>query len=367
MSSFSVDPEQSQTELLFAGFNQDFGCFACGTDTGFRIFNCEPFKNTFRRDFPNGGIGHVEMLFRCNILALVGGGANPRFPPNKVMIWDDQQGCAIGELSFRKEVKAVRLRRDRVVVVLEDKIYVYNFADLTLLDHVPTIANPYGLCALCPYSHNNVLVCPGLQRGHVRVELYNQRRTSLITAHESNLACLALNFDGTRLATASEKGTLIRIFDTESGDCLQELRRGLENARITSLAFDSQSRFLACSSDRGTVHVFKTSAKVRQSASLRPDSEDASQQEESRGNTRHSLGFMRSVLPKYFSSEWSFAQFRVPTSKSVVAFAPDNKLVIVTSDGAFYKVSFDPVDGGECECDEYARFIVKADEEQLQD
>jgi len=219
-------------ELLYIGFNQDYGCFACGTDTGFRIYNRDPFKETFRRDFSNGGIGIVEMLFRSNILALVGGGRNPRYPPNKVMIWDDHQNRCIGELSFRSEVKAVKLRRDRVVVVLQNKVYVYNFADLKLVDHIETIANPRGLCALCPNSTNTVLACPGASRGTVRVELYDVRKTTLVPAHEAELAQIALNLDGTRLATCSEKGTLIRVFDTQSGQLQQELRRGADRAEI---------------------------------------------------------------------------------------------------------------------------------------
>jgi WD40 repeat protein len=81
----------------------------------------------------------------------------------------------------------------------------------------------------------------------------------LIAAHESLIAFLALNNEGTLLATASDKGTLIRIYSTETGNFLSELRRGTEKAEIYSICFNSTSKFLACSSDRGTIHIFSLS------------------------------------------------------------------------------------------------------------
>ena len=46
-----------------------------------------------------------------------------------------------------------------------------------------------------------------------------------------------LNIQGTRLATASDKGTLIRIFNAHNGSILTELRRGSQPATIYSINF----------------------------------------------------------------------------------------------------------------------------------
>jgi len=382
-----LDGSSSQAaELLYVGFNQDQGCFACGTDSGFRIFNCDPFKQTYRRDFPNGGIGIVEMLFRCNILALVGGGRNPRYPPNKVMVWDDHQNRCIGELSFRSEVKAVRMSRERVVVVLEYKVYVYNFADLNLLHTIETASNPRGLCSLCPDSRACVLACPGLQKGHVKVELFDITRTTIVPAHESSLGHLATNLDGTRLATASERGTLVRVWDTKSGQRLHELRRGAEPADIQCISFSHDLVWLLVSSDHGTVHLFRLGDEAEAAAAaaaaaapptptLQANSAAAGGGDSTPDNPRSNFAFLGGLLPKaitptYFQSQWSFAQFRLPGSeknltKNLCAFGPpgSHTFLVVSADGTFFKCSFDPVKGGDCTREDWQRFLIPEEDE----
>eukprot|EP01098_Paradermamoeba_levis_P005487 TRINITY_DN2309_c0_g1_i1.p1 TRINITY_DN2309_c0_g1~~TRINITY_DN2309_c0_g1_i1.p1 ORF type:complete len:347 (-),score=92.35 TRINITY_DN2309_c0_g1_i1:407-1447(-) len=340
--------KETKTGLLYVSFNQDYGCFACGTEKGFLIFNCEPLKERFRREF-DGGIGIVEMLFRCNILALVGGGKNPKYPPHKVMIWDDYQNKCIAELEFRSDVKAVKLRRDRIIVVLEYKVYVYNFSDLQPLHQIETDSNPRGLCALSS-SENIILACPGPKPGFVHVELYDKKQTKLIKAHDNSLSQIVLNSDGSRLATSSALGTLIRVFDTATGTKLRELRRGADKADIYCLSFNPSSSLLCVSSDKGTVHAYAIT-------------DDAAQGVQESPNRQSSLSFMKDILPTYFSSEWSFAQFRVPDSlKCICAFGPEkNTIIVVCSDGSFFKYIFD-AKGGEAKQEGYCLFLKGDDE-----
>ncbi|XP_049409039.1 autophagy-related protein 18a [Solanum stenotomum] len=361
-NSISLPVDSSTPNVLYLSFNQDYGCFAAGTDRGFRIYNCDPLREIFRRDFTGnsnggGGIGVVQMLFRCNILALVGGGPEPQYPLNKVMIWDDHQSRCIGELSFRSEVKSVRLRRDRIVVVLAQKIFVYNFSDLKLLHQIETVANPKGLCEVSQVSGSMVLVCPGLQKGQVRVEHYASKRTKFIMAHDSRIVCFALTNDGRLLATSSSKGTLVRIYNTLDGSLVQEVRRGADRAEIYSLAFSPTAQWLAVSSDKGTVHVFNLKVDSAALGVDRP--RGASESNATSPSAGSHLSFIRGVLPKYFSSEWSVAQFRLQEGlQHIVAFGHQkNTVVILGMDGSFYRCQYDAATGGEMTLLEHHSFL----------
>lgn len=175
----------------------------------------------------------------------------------------------------------MRLNRKRLAVVLEDEIYLYDISNMSLLTNIATSPNPGAICALSPSSENCFLAYPlpkpredphdkrpshapppslyaPVTTGDVLIyDTLTQKAVNVIEAHRSPLSCIALNNEGTLLATASETGTIIRVFSVPRGQKLFQFRRGTYPSTIYSMSFNMASSLLCVSSTSDTVHIFR--------------------------------------------------------------------------------------------------------------
>ena len=332
---------EEEDRILCVSFNQDGSCFGVGTESGFSIYNSYPLKLSVKRKM-DGGIGIIEMLSRCNIIALVGGGSNPNFDRNKVILYDDSQAKVIAEIIVIFTVLNVKLKRTKIFIIGENQINVFAFSNNYLkIDSVNTYQNKLGIMGISLDSNLNIICYPS-SLGEVTLKYYDKKKgdkfeTSTIKAHQSEIVALVMNNDGSLLASASKQGTIIRIYQTKDGALIQELRRGSKNSEIFSLVFNYNSKYLACSSSSGTVHIFI----------VKDEQNEVQNQKSVFGYIANFIGFKN----EYLNSEWSFAQYHLELkSKSVISFNGLNlkNIIVLTLDGKYYLGEFDEKAGGEC-------------------
>ena len=118
----------------------------------------------------------------------------------------------------------------------------------------------------------------GASSSVVVYNLHSLTMVNVIPAHRTRVVCLALNSNGTILATASEKGTVIRVFSIPDGRLMYQFRRGTYPARIFSMTFNAASTLLCVTSDSDTIHVFRLFVSINRPLSSTSDPKHALEQ-----------------------------------------------------------------------------------------
>jgi autophagy-related protein 18 len=367
------------------------------------------------------------MLFSTSLVALI-------LSPRRLQIKNTKRDLIICELTFPNAVLSVRLNRKRLVIVLEDQIYLYDIQTMKLLYTIETSPNPAAICALSPSQDNCYLAYPLPQKainsafappshapptthhvppttGEVLIfDAVKLEAVNVVEAHRSPLSCLAFNNEGTLMATASDKGTIIRVFSVPDAHKLYQFRRGSMPSRIFSMAFNITSTLLCVSSATETVHIFKLGPVTNQAATTeggdeevksssrpssmssrrlsqgsetlvdQPDDEDEEPESPTTLTNRKPngtfMGLLRRTsqhvginlastvggyLPKGVAEMWEpsrdFAWIRLPKTssgvlqgqmRSVVAMSANSpQVMVVTNEGNFYVFTIDLVKGGE--------------------
>ncbi|KAJ9107391.1 hypothetical protein QFC21_000841 [Naganishia friedmannii] len=288
---------------------------------------------------------------------------------------------------------------------------------MKLLHTLDTGANPNAICALSPSNENAFLAypaptpsatsplstqpppAPSSSVGSIMIfDTVSLTAVNMIQAHKSPIAALAINSQGTMLASASDKGTIIRVFSLPEAKRLGEYRRGSKTAKIYSMNFNLAGTLLCVSSDTETVHVYNLLEAISgvkperkhsfdhaqdvQQGGVHPHSPPASEAPSSptlstvnaQGKTtttssasasfsRRSLHLgknfvvgMGGYMPKGMTEIWEprrdFAYLKLRGGsgiRSVVAMSPTSPhVMVITSEGLFQSYAIDLDNGGEC-------------------
>lgn len=323
-------------------FNQDQSHIITYRTDELKIFAIDPFllSSSIRLE----KIKIVRMFYRSNIFLFVGSDpiettdsdsqlGSVQLSNNKYMnyqsnilhIYDDAKKDTTSIVKLNTEIDDVKCIKSFVTILSGGNIYVYKIDNFECIHKFEVINKNFCL------SNNNILVY--IDNNSTNNEVIkiknlqdNAKNIIEISAHLNKLKFMTMNNDGTLLATASDRGTLIRIFDVEKGEKIYECRRGTNSSNIQYISFSHDSQFLAVLSDRGTIHIYNL---------------------KNVSANRKSVFYM---LGGYFDSDWSFAWYydELANINRKCCFDKNNNLLIIFENNICHKISFDKINGGLC-------------------
>ena len=350
-------------KAISISFNQDYSLFSMGTENGFKIFNTYPFNQGYEKNL-SGGIAKCELSYRSNYLALIGGGSCPKFSNKKVILYNDEKDSIESEFKFTTPVLNVKLKKFLIFIVCEKKIFVFNIENSQNIDCLETSTNKNGIIAINGDPEKTIMACPiefnenDLDKGYISIKNYKNNKCFPFLAQDDKISYMVMDYYGLLLATANEKGTLIRIHSCKDGTLLQECKRGKEKAQISYINFDIDYNYMGVSSDRKTIHIWKLDNIIekKEKNTISPSSNIKNVNVEKvykkcktiiDSNIAQKEDEIKVKDIKYYKTESSFSKVRMNDTDCIFCFVPNNIMIIISLKGIYYKAKID-VKGGDC-------------------
>ena len=185
-----------------------------------------------------------------NSLFTVVAGETKPFLSNFVLIYQISTGSFTKSLEFDTDILALSASDTHLFVSMAKAIQVVEISSLRVI-HTIERSSATGIIATC--SNALVYTCDDAPGVVMLADVPGFSILQQINCHQDPIHCLSISPDGKFLATASEKGTLVRVFDVQQGEKSGEFRRGYRGSSV--LGVDSDGT-VTCACTSTTLHVF---------------------------------------------------------------------------------------------------------------
>ncbi len=224
-----------------------------------------PFQLLYKYDV--GPISIVEMLYKTNIIVLVGLEEYQNFSPKRITIWTTLKNTVLCiSHHFTSKIITAKINKQRMIIGEKNYLHIYATNTMNFLYSIMVPDITLGNLILSRNSEKNNWFCYSTSKDEGMINVYDAFDPKgikvQIKAHKSPVLKMCLNYEGDRLATCSCKGTIIRIFSLPKGDKLCTFKRGVSPAFIFCLNFSRNSEKLITTCDNGTLQVFDIKEEI---------------------------------------------------------------------------------------------------------
>ena len=356
MTKESINPLELKLTGVF--FSNDKSMFCICHNQGFLVCKTSPFAILNNRILW-GEISIAQIVDKSNRIFLAcSGGKHPRYPLTHLIIYDNESGKPVEQIQIGHRIKNIKANKKLLFVVGRSKIFLFKTENLSNIGTFDSYEeNEEGICALSENDEEVTFAYPARTEGYINIMRIKDKIIDIknFFIHNKKIACLGLNKTGDKLISSSIGGTLIRLFDTKTGDIIDDFKRGNNKAQIFSLNFSNDNKFICCSSDKETIHIFKLNEYEQNSI------DELNKVVKKLGKDILDKKTVNRQHPFNNSKSRKFAFFKANEETSYLSFSENDTISIISINdgGKYYKICFDQNQGGEAKVSEVFNILCK--------